>query len=139
VVTETEVPNEQKALPSQKGPALMLAFGGAAVALVAVILDYYEFDLLALLLAILAALMTVLAVMMALSDVRTGAGAPIMCAIAAGVVLIVGLMDVLDADELLERQQQAIEDNTRQRLDESRDEEAEATDFAQPAAAERDD
>ena len=29
VVTETQVPNEQKALPSQKGPAMLLDFGGA--------------------------------------------------------------------------------------------------------------
>lgn len=121
VVTETQVPNEAKALPSQKGPALLLGFGGAAVALVAVILDFYEFDLAALLLAILAVVMTVAAVVMAVNDQRTGAGAPILCAIAAGVVLLVGLADVLDVDDAIENQQQAIEQDTRQRLEEGRD------------------
>lgn len=130
VVTETQVPNEAKALPSQKGPAMLLAFGGAGVALLAVILDYYEMDLAALLLAIVAVLMTVLAVIMAVNDQRTGAAAPTMCAIAAGVVLLVGLGDVLDVDERIEDRQQAIEENTRERLEETRDEDA------VPAAAE---
>ena len=133
VVTETQVPNEAKALPSQKGPAMALAFGGAAVALVAVILDFYELDLAALLLAIVAVIMTLTAVIMAVNDQRTGAGAPIMCAVAAGVVLLVGLGDVLDVDEAIEDRQQAIEENTRERLDEARD------DDAVPAAAELDD
>lgn len=102
VVTETEVPNEQKALPSQKGPALMLAFGGAAVALLAVILDWMELDTIAVILAVVAVLMTVIAVVMALNDVRTGAATPILCAIVASIVLLVTLLDVLDADEAVE-------------------------------------
>ena len=130
VITETQVPNEAKALPSQKGPAMLLGFGGAAVALLAVILDFYELDLAALLLALVAVLMTVIAVVMAINDQRTGAAAPIMCAIAAGVVLLVGLGDVLDVDEAIEERQQAIEQNTRQRLEEA------GAEDAVPAAAE---
>lgn len=120
VVTETQVPNEQKALPSQKGSALVLAFGGAAVALAAVILDFYEWDAAAILLAIIAVLMTVVSVVMALNDARAGAGAPILCAIVAGVVLIVALMDVLDVPQEIEQRQDAIQENTRQRIEENR-------------------
>lgn len=122
VVTETQVPNEQKALPSQKGSALVLAFGGAAVALAAVILDYYEQDTAAIILAIVAVLMTVVAVVMALNDARTGAGAPILCAIVASVVLIVALMDVLDVPQEIEQRTNQLEDNTRQRIEENRGE-----------------
>ena len=117
VVTETQVPNEAKALPSQKGPALMLAFGGAAVALIAVILDWMDLDTLAVILAVVAVLMTVVAVIMALNDVRTGAATPILCAIVASIVLLVALLDVLDADEAVEDIRDDIRDDTQQRLD----------------------
>ena len=117
VVTETQVPNEQKALPSQKGPAMLLAFGGAGVALLAVILDFYEMDTAAVILAILAVLMTVIAVIMALNDVRTGPAVPVLCAIVAAVVLLVALLDVLDADEAVENVRDEIREDTQQQLD----------------------
>ena len=117
VVTETQVPNEAKALPSQKGPAMVLAFGGAAVALLAVILDFYEIDTIAVVLAIVAVLMTIVSVIMAINDVRTGRTTPILCAIVSAVVLVVALMDVLDVDDAIEERQDAIRENTSQRLD----------------------
>ncbi len=119
VVTETQVPNENKALPSQKGPALVLAFAGAGVALLAVILEWMHLDLMALVLAIVAMLMTIVAVVMALNDQRTGAGAPIACAAAAAIVLLVVLLDVMGAPEAVQDVREDIRDDTQQRLDDA--------------------
>ncbi len=119
VVTETEVPNEQKALPSQKGPALLLAFGGAAVALLAVILDYFEADVIALVLGIVAVLMTAVSVIMAVNDVRTGRTTPVLCLIVSAIVLAVILLDVLDVDEAIREEQLERQLDTREALDEN--------------------
>src|SRR5688572_7230786 len=117
VVTETQVPNEQKALPSQKGPALLLAFGGAGVALLALILDFYEMDTAAVVLGILAVIMTVIAVIMALNDARTGPAVPILCAVVAAIVLLVALLDGLDAPEAVANVREEIREDTEERLD----------------------
>lgn len=116
VVTENQVPNERKALPSQKRLAMILAFAGAGVALAAVILDFYEIDALAVVLAILAVLMTGASLVMALNDARTGSVAPALCLIVAGAVLAVALMDVLDVPEAIGNTQQNLRENADERI-----------------------
>ena len=120
VVTETQVPNEAKALPSNKGPALILAFAGAGLALLAVICEWLQLDLVALILAIVAVVMTIVSVIMARNDQRTGMGAPIMCLIAAGVVLTVVLLDVFEADDAVENVREDLREDTREQIEQNR-------------------
>jgi hypothetical protein len=114
VVTEKEVANEDKALPTQKPIILVLAFGGAAVALAAVILEYMRLDLVALIVAVVAVVMTLLSVMMAWGDMRAGRTVPAICLAASIVVLLVILFDVMGVDDTVRDVRQDQRDAVRQ-------------------------
>lgn len=86
--------------PEESYLPLMVAFTSAAIALVAVIFDYFEADTVGLVLAIVALIGGVVSIGMAWTDARAGVGTPILCTVVAAVVLAVVLLDVLDVEEL---------------------------------------
>lgn len=85
--------------PEESYLPLIVALASAAIALVAVILDYFEVDTLALILAVVALIGALASIAMAWTDARAGIGTPIFCTVVAAVVLGVVLLDVLDVDE----------------------------------------
>ena len=95
---EEDVANENKALPSESNLAIILGGVAALLAVLAVILDAVNFDLLATILAVSGVITGVIATLLAWNDARGSPVVPGLCAAAAVVVLIIIFMDILGAD-----------------------------------------
>ena len=106
---EEDVANDDKAMPSENHMANILAFAGAGVALLAVVLDYLEIDVVAVILAIIGLLMAIVGLVMAWNDARGSVVAPLLCTFATAVVLLVALLDVLDVEERVPQGAEAVE------------------------------
>ena len=95
---EEDVANDDKRMPSESNLAIILGGVAALLAVLAVILDAADVDLLATILAVSGVVTGVIATLLAWNDARGSPVVPGLCAAAAVVVLIIILMDILGAD-----------------------------------------
>ena len=95
---EEDVDNDDKRLPSESNLAIILGGVAALLAVLAVILDAVDFDLLATILAVSGVITGVIATLLAWNDARGSPVVPGLCTAAAVIVLIIIFMDILGAD-----------------------------------------
>ena len=95
---EEDVDNDDKALPSNKVPALLLAALAVGLAILTVILDATEFDLAALVVGIIAVAVGAVATYMASNDARASPVVPALCLTAAAIALLITFTDLLTAE-----------------------------------------
>jgi len=101
---EANVPNEAKTLPSSKGTVLLLSLAAGAAAIIAIVVDkMMGAEVLALVLALAAVVVGAIAIVMARGDARASAITPGIITVAAAIIAIVVLMDVMEVDDALER------------------------------------
>lgn len=104
VPTEDDLPNEAKALPTQRGTILLLTFVASAMAILGMVLSFsLEWELAGLLLCLLGLVLAIVASIMGYGDARGSFITPVMASIGAGVLALVVIFDVADTGETLQR------------------------------------
>ena len=100
VVREERVPNEAKAVPTDKRTILFLSIASAALSLLGAIVAYFlDVEWLGLVLAVIALLLGIVALFSAHGDRRAGMVTPgIVTAVAAIVTLLILFGDMTDAE-----------------------------------------
>jgi hypothetical protein len=100
VTTEVAVPNEAKAVPTDKGKSLLLSIIASAIAVLAIIVGFaLNVDWLGFTLGLSAAITALVALLLTMGDQRTGSATAGLVLVACGVVAIITLLDLLGAED----------------------------------------
>ena len=100
---EANVPNSAKTLPTSRNTVLMLSVAAGIAAIGAVIMTKgMRSEVLALVLALAAVVLGGIAVLMARGDARASAITPGIVTIISAIIMVVVIMDLIEADDALE-------------------------------------
>jgi hypothetical protein len=104
VPREEHVPNDARALPSDRPTVLIGSVIVGAIVIVGTVLAYFGYEMIAMILALVCLVLGIIGIIMARGDARVSMTSPILATIMAALLTIVVGFDLLGADEVLEGQ-----------------------------------